>query len=587
VNIYLMKDCFRIEGTTGSVVENQFASDLVKHTEQIELFAARNEYVSFQVIFDTCGKPIHHMDIDFTDLLGEEIISRDEYQVFIEWFHRINGQLIPDALVPLNKTQLEFKVPLDPQEMPDQKVGALWLDLFVPSSTPSGHYQGKIKLSVDGTQREFQIQLNVSDSVVPDESRLHADLNNYADSISPAFPHLANNPNRYKDGSFFEVEKEFYRLSYEHRCVFHNLGYKHSGTVCESFAPELEGSGANIKVKSWDLFDQHFGPYLDGSVFKGCKRGERPVEFLYTPFNFNWPSSYTKWNKKGYRTEFRRILIDFIRHFEEKGWKDTWMEIFMNHKKRYRFYPYDGDETRFAEDEAILDLYHDLCQDLIELSDTKFLLRIDSSWSYGHHFDSRFSDYIKMWVVGSGIYAYYPESAPIMHKKNNILWIYGGIGPINAGLITLFSWPVRNIMNGSRGFVFWNATGFGKDDLKTPNANGGVVVMYPGVRFGYNYPVPSIRMKFLRNSMQLADLAMTAEGTPAMRRIQNIINRHYGVDDDFWWTPKPDFINDPPHTWTNAKLSEASPLVVGKPVSPMVMEAVKKDVLDLMSGKAW
>ena len=34
----------------------------------------------------------------------------------------------------------------------------------------------------------------------------------------------------------------------------------------------------------------------------------------------------------------------FDRHLEQNGWKDTRIEFFFNHKKRYRWFGWDGDE---------------------------------------------------------------------------------------------------------------------------------------------------------------------------------------------------------------------------------------------------
>jgi hypothetical protein len=144
------------------------------------------------------------------------------------------------------------------------------------------------------------------------------------------------------------VEREFFRLSREHRALFQNLNYLHSGKPVDIFAPELEGSGAAIRVKSWEAFDRHFGPYLDGTAFQGSRRGAFPIEFMFTPFNLGWPAAYEKFGQKGFKTEYRRILWEYARHFEEKGWTKTVNEIMFNHKKDYRFFPSTQDEIWYS-----------------------------------------------------------------------------------------------------------------------------------------------------------------------------------------------------------------------------------------------
>lgn len=586
MKVYLIEDFFRIDGITGDVIEKEFQDDLKKYYQSICLEGGRNEYLSFQVILQTENETIDKMEIDFSDLNGEETISKAQYKVFIEWFHQVNGKYVPDALVPLKETNLDFKVPLDNEYLKDQKVGALWIDLFIPEEVLPGDYSGNIIVSANGIKTVFNIDLKVHDVILCDESMIYADLNNYADNISPVFPHLADNEERYNDGSFFEVEKEFYRLAREHRSVFHNLGYLHSGTVVDSFAPELEGEGKNIRVKSWDRFDKHFGPYLDGSAFNGLERRDWPVEFLYLPFNFRWPSHYRKWGKKGHKTEYRRILTEFVKHFEEKGWSKTYLEFFFNHKKRYRFFPYDGDETRFFKDEEIISMFDEYTKDIFEATDLKFTFRVDSSWCFGHHYDSKLSDICNMWIASQALLSWYPESVQVMKEKGNILWFYGGGGlsDLDKSLISLFNAPILSIMNGVGGFVLWNTTGFGKDSLKTPKSQGAETVFYPGSRFGYNLPIPSIRLKALRNYMQIVDKIRMHENTGLDEEAKKIINKHYDVDEHFWWGDRPEFTDNPPNTWTNANFSDARAYFYDKAVSPSAIGKIHSDVLRLLSG---
>ena len=96
-----------------------------------------------------------------------------------------------------------------------------------------------------------------------------ADLNNYADSISPEYPFLRDNPNRYRDGSYLKVERQFYRMAREHRCLFEHLNAPHCGIPPETFAPELEGAGKYIKAVS----------YTHLVAGAGVRRGEHPREF--------------------------------------------------------------------------------------------------------------------------------------------------------------------------------------------------------------------------------------------------------------------------------------------------------------------
>lgn len=54
-----------------------------------------------------------------------------------------------------------------------------------------------------------------------------------------------------------------------HRCLFERLNAPRCGIPPETFAPELEGAGKYIKVRSWEAFGEHFDPYLDGTTSRG------------------------------------------------------------------------------------------------------------------------------------------------------------------------------------------------------------------------------------------------------------------------------------------------------------------------------
>ncbi|MFV0399982.1 MAG: hypothetical protein ACK5LX_05085 [Oscillospiraceae bacterium] len=495
-----------------------------------------------------------------SNLTGESGEVTADTELYVQWFHRIEGNLMPDMLVPLGPEGLEFRIPLDERYHSAQRAGALWIDLFVPESAVKGLYRGELSGTANGEGFSFGVELRVYRSAVPNESLLIADLNNYADNISPSYPHLADNPERYRDGSYLEVEREFYRMSREHRCVFQNLNYLHSGVPVESFAPELEGSGKNIRVKSWEAFDNHFGPYLDGSAFEGSRRGPMPIEFHFTPFNLGWPAAYEKWGEKGFKTEYRRILWEYMRHFEEKGWTKTVLEIMLNHKKEYRFYPSTQDEIWYEHDEEIVDYMYDVIKDTVEHSAAKFVFRADSSNHYGNHFDSKYADIFGMWVAAMTMYSWFPESVLEMRNRGNILWIYGWYGEgmtIDLPLHSFLTQPMICFMTGATGFcLFWNAVGWGDDYLTTPFVNAGQSLFYPGTEFGGEQVLPSIRLKVLRNQMQLADLMMTADGldietaTPLRSDLEQAVNEAFGYGSNKdWWNEKPPFLDTPPRYW--------------------------------------
>lgn len=588
MDIYLIKDYARVDGVTGRFVERAYEHELERFDRELALHTGANQYVSFQVIVDAGGEPVESADISFGDLQGPGRLSAKNAEAFIEWFHETEEQAIPDCLVPLD-SGFPFRIPQHPDYLPVQRVGALWVDWFVPREAAAGEYEGVVRVRANAVEREFVLRLVVHAVTVPDRSLMTADLNAYADSISPVFPHLSANPDRYEDGSFFDVERQVVAMAREHRALYHNLGYKHSGIVTPSFAPELEGEGKHIRVKSWELFDRHFGPYLDGTAFADSRRGAYPIEYLYLPFHVNWPARFEKWGKKGFRTEVRRIMAEFIRHFEEKGWTQTKLELFLNHKKQYRFYPFTLDEIWYEHDEEPFEQFYDIIKDTYDSTSVPFVFRTDESNHYGNHYRNEYADMCDLWVVNAGMFSWFPDSVEIMKQKGNVVWLYGGVlRQLSCPLTTLFTWPMQTFMSGVDGFCVWNAFGHGRSDyLKAPNADE--IIMYPGVPFGIEGPVPSIRLKALRNAMQLADVLMCTNGydyetrSSFNRQVKDIVNGHYGfADDGGWWKATPDFVDTPPRYWDfgpGGLVEQACSPEPSHGKSPRLIECIRQDVL--------
>jgi hypothetical protein len=565
---WLIHDMIRICPQSGRVIEQDSRLRSVFETEGVplRLTSPRNAYVSFQAVFEL-GDAGTAPTVVFEDLTGEtDRIGREEYVSYLQWYHEMEGRYIPDALVPWlqahSAPDRSFPELVRLNAVPDQRFGALWIDLFVPKAIKPGQYKGGIAITAAGAAVWHEIALTVLPLDVPDESLITADLNSYADNLSRRIGSLRGLETRYLDGTYLHWERQFYRMAHEHRCLFHNLPYEHSGNIPEIFVPELEGRGKSIRVKDWSRYDEHYGPYLDGSAFQGTKRGPIPLPYLYLPFNFHWPADYAKFGFKGYRTEFSAIFREFHRHFTENGWLSTKFELFLNHKKRYKLFPYDGDETRFVWDEKINDLFYDLGRDVLESREgAQFVFRTDSSWSYGLHY-SKYADNIHLWVVNNLIFGWYPEGLRHLKARGNTVWTYGSAPAIGRSLFDCTLFPMASVARGTDGFVYWESTLWGDQWHVTPDSGGSTALFYPGDElFGIHGPIPSIRLKVMRGTMQVADLMerwiRSNEQEPRREAVNALISSACGMEPGDWWPGKPDFIDRPPYEWSGAELSVA------------------------------
>lgn len=564
---YLIHDLIRICPQTGAALEEESRTRSLPEPGAPfgELTTPRNAYVSFQIVVKLGDAGAQGLRIEAEALKGEQgEIGAGEFEWYAQWYHRIKGRYYPDALVPLDQEgdgprSLSQVVARNGVE--NQAYAAVWVDLFVPSAAQAGRYRGALRVTANGETETHEVRLRVLRTAVPDESRMILDLNSYADNISRRTDVLRDNPTRYEDGTYFKAERQFYRMAHEHRCLLHYLPYQHSGKMPPTFAPELAGKGKEMRVKDWSAFDEHFGPYLDGSAFADTKRGAIPIPYMYLPFNFHWPADYAKFGMKGYRTEFAGIMEEFHRHFTEKGWLGTKFELFLNHKKRYKLFPYDGDETRFVWDEKINDIFYELSKDVLEKEDgARFIFRTDASWSYGLHFE-KYANMIKLWVVNQQMFSWFPESVDVLRAAGCEIWTYGSAERISTSLLaTVFS-PLAAVARGVDGFTYWESTKWGERWYETPDSEGSTAMFYPGDRlFGLQGPIPSIRLKVLRGAMQVADCMeqwIGAQPADGRARMGEAIAEAFGLAPGGWWPGKPDFLDKPPYEWENKMFSEA------------------------------
>ena len=605
---FIFSNCYRIDGYTGNAVEasinrnesitfndayrdnltsgGEAEFNAAKNFEKLQkavLHGARNEFVSFQMALQDVTVPFEEIDLTFTTLKSPEgSICECNFKPYFEWFHNLKGMLIPDLLLPWDDKRNSYDVTKLAKDHYKATYTAFWIDLFIPADAIPGFYTATLDVKAGSITASFPIEVTVYNPILCNEALIQADMNNYADTVSRNFPTLMANDKRFEDGSFFKAERNFFRISHENRCFFHHLPYSHSSKNWLTFAPKLEGEGKNIRVSDWTLFDEHYESYLNGEEFKDSERGPIPLPYCYLPFCFDWPSSYEKWGTKGFKTENRRIMLDFIEHFEEKGWKNTVFEIFLNHKKRYRFFPYDGDETRFKHDEEVIEIYDDIFNDIIKETDVKILIRTDSSWSFGEQYATKYSKMIQMWTVGNGCLQFWPEAYEYMKKQGTILWTYTGLPSLESDMTGIYKYPLQCLQNEWTGFLYWNSSGIGSDFLNCPQGNGSETLYYPAHPFNDELGVlPSIRLKYQRDCMQQVDLIKMYEGTWTFHKMREKINTILNIAKSDWYAELPEALQCPPHQWTNEGIGGADFHDVFRNVTPEIHNTISEEILEM------
>lgn len=511
-----------------------------------KLTTARRGYASVQVVAVTDRPMAYRLSVS----------SPFAVDLYREWFHRTkpNGRYYPDALIPMESGSA-LAIPDPDNRIPNQTAQAFWLDFWIAEDTKPGIYKSSVTLAEGGRSESAAIEIEVLPRVIPKEDAIILDHNSYGTAwLFGQYPKTLAPEN---DDQLFALIHSYHRQFYEHRGVYHQLGYGHGGKVGPEFAPELTGSGKNKRITSWDRFDRHYGALLDGSAFRNTRRGTRPIPYVYLPINPDWPASQLWWGEPGYEVEFTNVVSAMERHFREKRWTATYFELFFNHKKRYKGFSWDGDEQRFTRDNDWLVAYRRLLDRSVPAdSPVKFLTRIDTSWTMEEQF-KRLKNVVNFWVAGEGMLSWYPGSAEMLRARGDHIWSYGGTPTVDKPSSMITMNPLRTWVTGVQGFVRWQTVDPGPDPWFQLEG-GGETLVYPGDRFGIDGPLACIRLKVQRNCLQ--DLALLEERAAKSSRaavMAEVLQRFNGSTAADWRNVAPPLAKQPVLEWNNVSIGEA------------------------------
>jgi hypothetical protein len=514
--------------------------------------AGRGGYVSAHLALVLDRPDRYQLTVELNDSQGKLKVD-----LLREWFHftEFDKSYYPDALIPID-SPYDSAVPDPENKIPRQKTAAFWVDVWIPADANPGHYALKAVARPAGRRAlSATLDIHVRELTIPADDAITVDHNSYGSTfLAEQFPKLAENygDRFFQSDDFFRLIHAYHRIFYEHRATFHQLGYGHAGRVSPEFAPAVTGSGRTRRVTNWSLFDRHYGPLLDGSAFQNTRRGPRPVPSVYLPVNPDWPASFLWWGERGYEVEFINVVSQIEQHFRHKKWTNTRFELFFNHKKRHKGYPWDGDEIRFAEDNQYLKEYARLLQKAVPPdSPVKIVLRADVSWSMEQQF-LELAGIVKMWVCSSGILSWLKQAPAALRSRGDVIWHYSGPPPVTQPAVAVTKQPLRTWMWRVDGYVHWLAVNPGADPWFQFDG-GGTTLVYPGERFGLRVPVPSVRLKFQRNCLQdIALLESTKVPPEAVARAYN------DTMPDQWWNPRPELADLEPREMTNPEVESAA-----------------------------
>ncbi len=267
----------------------------------IELVAAKNEFVSFQVVVKADGAGAQNVTATLSGLDpaggGARIegpyvtLYREGYLNLTQMsFSDAQPGRYPDALIPDVDEIAREKRNAFPFTVPPNELRTVWVDILTPKDAAPGTYTGTIELAGDGFQTQLPITLSVLDTELPSTASLPTAFlfhRNLACRVHTGDPECGGEP-----GSL-ALRDTYQRMALEHRVTLSNV-----------FTFPTDGN--------WNLFGQRYTPWMEGTAdtrLPGARMTTAQFHGHRTAANF------TAWEQ----------------YFGQRGWLD-------------RAYDYTGDE---------------------------------------------------------------------------------------------------------------------------------------------------------------------------------------------------------------------------------------------------
>jgi hypothetical protein len=404
----------------------------------------------------------------------------------------------PDGLeiemfaLPKVENQLDPAVPVelwDPKTLnlsPNAPV-LTGIDIYATKTLRPGDYQ----IQFQSRGKSTSITLHVWDFQLPDRMSFIPQMNCYG------LP---------------EIERSYYQLCHQHRTTLNSLRYGWTGKVSQDAVPKkkLDGSW------DWTEWDRKWGPLLDGTAFANSRRGPVPIEAFYLPINENWPMDHEKHFRGGYWIEdaygdeywgeFRSIVRAFASHFEERNYRNTLFEFYLNNKvyfKEQRGGRWDGCSAPWVFDEpvntqdfwALRKFGIEFWKGVENVAGPRFGYRVDISRPQWQR--DLLDGVSSVEIVSGSLRQYQSRIIERAEKYNNLVYMYGAANSFEQSNKTNIAWCVETWARGADGVVPWQSMGT-KDSWKKLDP---LSVIYP-TEFG---AVPSLRLKSFRDGQQLVE----------------------------------------------------------------------------------
>lgn len=282
-------------------VDHILSKNWIYDGKQVDLYAARGEYVSFQLVLTNyTDSTLKHISVKMAPFSNDHRQFDASPELFLEWSVRVEAPSsgypkaslgagwYPDALIPFKYIQQDSSEVarrwVYPLWLPDfnnrienQKSLIIWVDQYIPfaeAAAPKGSYASRISVSIGEETKSIPVNLHVWDFAIPNQNKFKASL---------------------QQGFLFDKDEK------EELQIYQLFKRNRIGLMDPNYRPELSVSDkGNVEI-DWEGFDQRLKKYFTGDAFTsaygydyGPGYGE-PIETFILPFDV-----YGKYGTRGW-----------------------------------------------------------------------------------------------------------------------------------------------------------------------------------------------------------------------------------------------------------------------------------------------
>lgn len=451
-----------------------------------EISAARNEYEPLRIIIRAGAQGLTDVRATASDLTGPAgRIAAKNIALFREHYidvfqpsraSKAPTGWYPDALIPLdsdkdratnshgdnenrneNGDRAVVQYPAQPMNVEANMNQGVWVDVYIPRDTAPGEYSGTISVMAGGDQLgSVPVTVHVQPFTLPDTIAMRSNFGSLGSRLAG---YLGMNAGSQE---FAAVEDKYIDTLLAHRAIPSSLG-----NIWPKWTPE------------GGIDDSSTGERLRAMV------EDRHVNALNVPF--------------AYRTEpekCRAYLRDMAAYLRGKGWLDL-------------AYIYLKDEPNDAKDYETVRQQGELIRESgIKRMCTEQTVTSNPAWGtlYG-----AVDIWCPLW------YLYDEATARQRQKLGEEMWTYTALcqGKGNAPFWQIDFPPVEfrapfwvSWHYDVKGFLYWSSIYWteGQDPWTKPHFRdqywGEGMLLYPGKAAGLSGPVPSIRLKLIREALE-------------------------------------------------------------------------------------